>query len=1187
MQFKLYLCRPASWSAPKKFVRIMKLTAVLSLLFAVCSYGSTNGQKISLQLKNASLKTLFQTIENQSGYHFFYADEDLHHGSPLNIEVHNMDLKEVLSACFKGQPFKYSIVSKTIMVRYEPAKSLPAPEVLIPKDTTVRGVVKNEQGEPLSGVSVMLKGRNIGTTSSSDGSFRIAVPKLSDTLEISFVGYQSVTLPIDNRTLHAVNLEAKPSSLEELVIVGYGTQKKENLTTAVSQITAKELDTRPLPNVVSALQGQLPGLNIQTSSGDPGATPEINIRGFNSINGGGPLILIDGIVGDIDRVNPADIETVTVLKDAASSAIYGARGAFGVVLITTKKGKAGSLAVNYTNNFSATRPTTRTDFISDPYVYGKTVDAALTGYNGTTYTQYDDEDWEIIKKVAGGEIEPYYEEQPDGTYKFYGNTNWYDYLFRKWQPGQMHNISLSGGSEKLHGYLSGRYYKTTGIQNIVDAPLAKYNLKASLTFKANDWLEISDDIQYNNSDQKEYGGYRNGWGGIWSTTTWYNLFPFYPSEINGVPFDFSGGGAQGALQQGNNWKTQFEEQFINTIAAKLTPLKGMELNFNYSNKINHVSNTTRLNTFDIIVGNQLQLENVGVNRLTEDRGRGDYRAMNIFGTYNRDIKDHHFKLMLGYNQENYVSDNITAEQGGLLFDELANLNLGTELLRADGSATVWAVQGYFGRFNYDYKNKYLLEVNARYDGSSRFPSESRWGMFPSVSTGWYVSRENFWKPLKDVVSNFKLRASYGKLGNQNVSLYTFSEIMGLGQSSWLVDGQKLNYAGVPAPLPSSVSWEKTKTLDFGIDLGFLQNKITASFDWYEKRTDGMYLPGEPLPAVFGANEPQENIAGLRNRGFELNIGYHDQFSVAGSPLHLNASVSLYNFKGVITKYPNPNGIMSNFWEGQELGQIWGYHIDGQFQTDEEAKAFQDQFANPTKDLGQVYKFIINTAQNKEWKGLKAGDIHYVDLDGDGSIDKGDYTLADHGDIRPIGNAMPKLPFGFTLSADWKNFDLYVAGTGVVHQDWYPTGDIFWGTYERPYLSFIRKDLITNAWTPENPERTYPQIYRGYTSLGANRSLGEVNDYYLLNVGYLRVKNLTLGYTLPEKLTNRFQIKKLRIYFSGENILTWRFGDLTKYVDPEQAGSAINYNDPSGAVSRARLEDYPIGKTYSVGINLTL
>jgi hypothetical protein len=415
------------------------------------------------------------------------------------------------------------------------------------------------------------------------------------------------------------------------------------------------------------------------------------------------------------------------------------------------------------------------------------------------------------------------------------------------------------------------------------------------------------------------------------------------------------------------------------------------------------------------------------------------------------------------------------------------------------------------------------------------------------------------------------------------------QILGMGQTLWLNNGVRQYYVGMPNPLPSTISWESTKTIDFGIDVGFFNNKLNASFDWYEKNTSGMYLPGSPLPAVYGAAEPKENIASLRNRGFELSVSYNNSFPVAGSPLTLRATASVYNFKGVITKYPNPNGVMSTYWEGQKLGEIWGYHIDGQFQSDKEAADYQNSFENPSRDLGKVYKFEVNLAQNSEWKGLKAGDIKYIDLDGDGSIDKGNNTIADHGDLKPIGNAMPQFPFGFNVALAWKAIDFSVAGAGVAHQDWYPRGNIYWGSYERPYLSFIRKDLATNAWTPETPDNKYPQIYRGYTSLevGGERSLGEVNDYYMTNVGYLRIRNITIGYSFPVSVTQRIKIKNLRIYASGENIFTWRFGNLTKYIDPEQAGSGINYNNPGDAVKMDRVEDYPIGKTFSFGISLSL
>ncbi|TZF85048.1 TonB-dependent receptor [Pedobacter sp. BS3] len=1164
----------------------MKLTGIMLLTLTLHVSATSFAQRVTISKQNSSLKEVFKDLHQQTGYYFIYNNEVIKNARPVTVNLVNENFDEALRTIFKDQNLVYTLRNNTLVIRVKKEKT--ADGIQLPP-VNVKGKVTDSKGEPLPGATIRIKGDIKVAIADANGNFSLPDVDNNAVLVISYTGFVSQEIPVKGQTGPlSITLKEDTQGLSEVVVVGYGTQKRINLTGAVAQIDSKDLESRPSPNITTSLQGLLPGLNIQSNNGNPSDAPDINVRGFNSINGGSPLILIDGIQGSIDRVNPLDVESVTVLKDAASSAIYGARGAFGVILITTKKGKAGKMTVDYTNSFGQTTTTTRTDYISDPYVYGKTVDAALFGYNGTTYTGYNDADWEKIKQVASGELAPFNEQQPDGSYKFFGNTNWYSYLFRKWQPMQNHNISLSGGNEKVQAYLSGRYYRSATIQNIVDPHLTKYNLKGNVNFKANSWLEIADNIQFSTDNHIDYGGARNGYGGIWSTTTWYYLFPFLPKELNGMPFDYYNSGAQGALEKGSNYQRFYSEQFINTLSGKVTPFKGMVLNLDYSNTINHIANSVRLNKYDVLTGAKATPTVGGVNKLTEDRDRNYYNALNIYGTYSRDIaKDHHFKLLLGYNQEHYQSDDITAAQGDLLIEDLANLNLGTNLLQADGSASVWAVQGYFGRFNYDFRNKYLLEINARYDGSSRFPSESRWGLFPSISGGWYISRENFWKPLEKVASSLKLRASYGKLGNQNVDLYTFTQIMGLGQTNWLYNNAKLNYVGIPAPLPSVVSWESSKTVDFGADLGFLKDKLTVSFDWYEKNISGMYLPGEPLPAVFGASEPKENIASLRNRGFELGVTYNDQFMVAGAPLHFRAYASVYNFNGVITKYPNPNGLMSSFWEGQKLGEIYGYHIAGQFQSDEEALAYQNSFNNPSTSLGQVYKFELNTATNADWKKLRAGDIKYVDVNGDGAINKGDNTLANHGDLQSIGNAMPRFPFGFSFGADWKAFDISIAGTGVAHQDWYPTGDIFWGTYERPYLSFIRKDLISNAWTPEHPEKTYPQIYRGYVSLGAQRSLGEVNDYYLTNVGYLRVKNLTVGYTLPQKLTQKVNIQKLRIYFSGENILTWRFGNLTKYIDPEQAGSGISYSDPNKATSIDRVENYPMGKTFSLGVNLTL
>ncbi|ARS35159.1 SusC/RagA family TonB-linked outer membrane protein [Pontibacter actiniarum] len=1159
--------------------RRLVVFALLVTYLQAHAYGFSQG--ISIHEQNASLEKVFKAISKQSGYLFLYNDELLEKARPVTLELKDASLEHVLAVCFKNQPLTYSLVENTIVVK-------PAPARQRQEEVAVSGKVTDKDGVGLPGVTVVLKGTSKGTSTDAEGNFSIGVPGGAGTLVFSYIGFQAQEVETNGRAIINVTLAEDTKALEEVVVVGYGTQKKANLTGAVDQVNAEDIALRPSADITSSLQGLLPGLNIQMNSGDPTATPDINIRGFNSINGGGLLVLIDGIEGNLTRVNPQDIESVTVLKDAASAAIYGARGAFGVILITTKTGKAGEMVVNYTNNFGWTTPTTRTDYISDPYVYGKTVDAALFGYNGTSYTGYNELDWEAIRMVANGEIEPFHELQPNGTYKFFYKTNWYDYLFKKYQYSNMHNISVSGGSDKIKGYLSGRVFERETINNIADAGMDRYNLKANVSFKPTKWLELSDNILFNHDKEEDFGGYRNGYGGIWSTTTWYQLFPFLPNKVDGKPFDLYGQGGPAAMEDAQNWQRFNTEEFTNTFRARATPLENLELNFNYSNRITNTARTYRLNEFEYLTGARMDLQTVGVNRLSEYRWRDYYNALNAYGTYSLNLgAKNNIKVMAGFNQEEFERDRVLAQQGGLLIRDLANLALGTELMTADGSSELWAVQGYFGRFNYDYDARYLLEVNARYDGSSRFPSESRWGWFPSVSVGWQVNRESFWQPIENTFSFLKLRASYGSLGNQNISTNTFQQTMSIGRSEWLDGGQQIIYAGAPAPLPKVVSWETTSTINFGADMGFFRNRLTASIDVYQKDTEDMYLPGTPLPGVFGATEPKENLASLRNRGFDLSLGYNNSFEVVGSPLAVRATASVTNFKGTITKFDNPNGLMSSYWEGQELGQIWGYHVDGQFQSDEEAIAYQNSFVNPSNSLGNVYNYILNVVQNNDWNQLRAGDIKYVDVDGDGRIDRGNYTLEDHGDLQPIGNAMPKFPFGFNVSASWKGLDLSVAGAGVAKQNWYPTGDIYWGTYQRPYLSFLRKDLVDNAWTPETPGNRYPQIERGYAALNSGRSLNEMNDYYLENIGYLRVKNLTLGYTLPEALTSRASIKKLRVYLSGENLFTWRFGNLTKYIDPEQAGSAIDYSNPGDAVNRADLRSYPMGKTYSMGINVTL
>ena len=1065
--------------------------------------------------------------------------------------------------------------------------------VVMAKAQRITGTVQSDvDGRLLPGVTVQVQNSNRGPVTNVSGHYELTGVSPEDTLVFSFIGYQTYATKIGNQKVVNVSLVSAASELNQLVVVGYGEQKKGNLTGAVQQIGGENLVNRPNTNITKTLQGLLPGVNIQMNTGDPAfSSNELNVRGFNSLNGGQPLVLVDGIEGDLDLVNPSDVESITVLKDAAAAAIYGGRGSFGVILVKTKEGGMGEMKLSYSNQFGWTTPTTRRDYITDPYQQGKIVDAAIYGYNSQSYTGYDsDMDWEIIKQVADGNLEPFEVKQPDGTYKFYGKTDWYNYLYRKWQPSQIHNISIQGGSDKVTAYLSGRLLNRVTIPKIRKTQYTKYNITGKINFKVTNWLNVGGDIRLITYDQERYG-----YSDFFSSNDWRMLFSFMPKEIDGTPYDFHGTGRYAAVENdkkngGDGNKLRYQnKRLVSTFRAQLTPIKDLVFDFNYTYKYNNTARSIRRVPYFFLTGNEVTMRTRGSNSLAEYRWQYFSTFLNLYGTYSKQIQNHHFKLMMGASQKYYERDRIMAEKDTLLDNSLSNLGIGTHLVQADGSALLYARRGYFGRFNYNYKGKYLLEVNARYDGSSRFPKENRWGFFPSVSAGWKISEEKFWQPIRSAVSSFKFRGSYGALGNQDVDIYSFVPTLGLGRLSWLDAGaNQLIYAGTPAPLPSHVGWETTKMLDFGVDIGFLDQHLSTSFDWYKKEISGMYVPGKPLPAVFGATEPKENIASLRNIGFEWNVSYQNEFPVLGSPLHFKVTANVSNFKGVITKFENPKGLLSSFWDGQKLGTIWGYHVAGQFQSDEEAAAYQYSFDNPKTALNHTYTYILNSVHNGDWDHLRAGDPKYIDLNGDGRIDDGRSTLEDHGDIRPIGNAMPQLPFGFTINASWKGFDLLVAGYGIAQQDWYPTGGLFWGTYERPYWSLIRKDLVDNVWSPENPGGKFPQIYRGYAALSRNRSLGAINDYYLMNIGYLRIKNLTLGYTLPAALTKRVHIDNMRVYVSGEDLFTMTFGGLTKYIDPEVAGSGIGYNDPHNAAGMSSATNkYPMGKTYSFGISINL
>ncbi|MCX2839063.1 TonB-dependent receptor [Salinimicrobium sp. MT39] len=1040
----------------------------------------------------------------------------------------------------------------------------------------VQGKVIDQEGLPLPGVTVQIKGTSIGTVTDFEGRFSLTASSQSDTLVFSYLGFKSQERKIGSQTEFVITLEQDLQALNEVVVVGYGKTSRENLSTAVSTVNTENIAERPVADITSSLQGLSPGLNVTQSTGKVGAEPRINIRGFTSINGGQPLILIDGVEGNLSNLNPNDVESISVLKDAGSAAIYGARAAFGVVLVTTKNAKEGNILVNLGSTIAVSSPTMNTDFVTDPYLAVSIVDEAFRNNSGASYTGYSEADMEALLEVSQNpSLARVIVDQRNGReqYVHYGHTDWWDTFFRKRYPSQIYTGSVSGGSEKIQAYFSYRNFQSTGILKVQDDEFQKYNLRGKLDIQANDWLKFSNNMQYNSSEDLEHGGTQYGYRDVWGSMIWVHALPSYmPTNPDGTALwrtelnNYTiGDGIYASLLQGTSKQQTNDNGFSNIASAELKLFPSLKINGSYAIRRNNYSQferSTRI-PYSIYPG---QIDLMGYDYLNEYRSESKYDALNVYGEYRGLFGDHNLKAVLGYNHETFLIKRIEAGKQNLISDNLNSLGLATSNPSAGGSASEWALQGLFYRLSYDYKDKYLLEFNGRYDATSRFPSNYRWGFFPSASAGWLLNKEGFFSDLEKDINMLKLRVSYGSLGNQNINDYAYFSTLPNGLYDYVMNGSRLNFIESPALNPTEITWEEVSTLNLGTDIALLDNRFFMSFDWFQRDTEGMLVPGATLPAVLGAASPLENAADLRTRGFELSLTYGDSFELSNDPFSFSLTGNLSNSVTKITRFENPNLSLIDFYEGMTNGELWGYRIDGLFQTEEEIANHADQ------------SFVSNRITSGG--GLKPGDVKYLDLNGDGVVNQGENTVNDPGDREIIGNSAPRYLYSLTLNTEWKGFDLSAFFQGVGKQDWYPNSDsrLFWGPYNRPYNSFIRKDLADNMWSPENPNAYFPRNY-GYIALGG--SLEKVNDRYLQSVAYLRLKNLTFGYTVPEGIISQVPATKLRVYFSGENLFT--FSPLTDYIDPEAASNSVNLNQPTTSSNRSTAQTVPFTKTYSLGL----
>lgn len=1066
--------------------------------------------------------------------------------------------------------------------------------VLSAQNRSISGKVFDTNEEPLIGVTVTIENTTIGAITDIDGAFTLQVPEGKVVLNVSYVGFvpQKVTVASGQSNV-TVRLSEDAVLLNEVVVVGYGKQKKVNLTGAVASVGGEELENRVTKSLSSMLQGTVAGLNVTISSGVPGSSASINVRGITSIHESEPLVLIDGAVGDIDRVNPNDVESISVIKDASAAAIYGARAAFGVILVTTKSGAAkdGKATVRYSGRFGWQAPTTSTDYETTGYWSVYTINQFWQANSGTLYVDYTDQDmqelWNRVNDKTEHPDRPWVvEDVRNGRnqWVYYGNYDWWHSLYRDNRPMQQHNVSISGGKDDVKYFVSGSYDKQTGILRENPDIYRKYNLRSKIDFRINEWLTMSNNTSFYSSQYSYLGD-----GDVENTLAYSarHALACFPQKNPDGSWLYStpylnykvANGRHILLGENSHRNVERSTDFTNTTRLVYAPIRELSFTGDFTYRQYQSRNTSRSNVMyyrEYPDGELLSYATgAGANRLDEAVNTNQYYSTNIFGTYDDTFNQaHHLSVVGGMNYEAWKNKNISAYGENLVSTDLDDLDLvgqnaeGATITGVGGGQNEYALLGIFGRINYDYKSRYLFEVSGRYDGTSRFASGSRWGFFPSASAGWRISEESFFQPVRQWIDNLKVRGSFGSLGNQNISsYYSFARLISISSLGYTFgEGSVLpKYSSLSAPIASGMTWETAQQWDFGFDLTMLGNRLNLTVDGYIRDTKDMLTDGVDLPGVYGADLPDMNAADLRTKGYEITLNWRDRLTLGNKPFEYSVGLNLSDYKSVITKYDNENKTFAkDYYEGMEIGEIWGYVTDGLFQTDEEAKAYAEKV-----DLSYVLK-----GQTGGWQ---AGDVKFVDLDGDGKIGIGSNNVDNPGDRKILGNSLPSFSYGISASAQWNGFDVSAFFQGTGNHYWYPAGQSmpFWGPYSYPYLSFLQKDFLADVWTAENTDAYFPRAMAYSASGGV---LSNVNDRYLQNLRYLRFKNLTVGYTLPQSWTGKARIESVRIYFTGENLCYWSpLKKHSRYVDPEAA------IDRSDAYNNAY---YPWQKSFLFGIDVT-
>ena len=1078
---------------------------------------------------------------------------------------------------------------------------------------SVVGKVVDANGEPLVGASVVEAGTSNGTITDLDGAFVLSVEP-NVTLVVSYVGYKDQEVRAHKDMV--VMLREDTQVLDEVVAVGYGTQKKANLTGAVTTVdVSKTLESKTESDVAKALQGAVPGLTITNATGDLDADPTVVIRGIGTLSNSGtstPLYIVDGVpVENLGYLNSNDIESISVLKDASSTAIYGTRAAFGVVLVTTKTAKtAEKVSVTYNNNFAWSRASAMPEYPSVlEQITAMTMANDNAGVASELFGMYFNTDEFIAKATAWQDWaatqgwknnkSPYREMVYGLDWDengFYADWDVAGIMFNNAAPSQNHNLSVSGNSGKTNYYMSLGYNHQQGIMNFNPDKMDKFNATVNLSTKVNNWLEIGGrfNMQHRTYSYPEVRG-QGTYQYVWRWGSFFGPYGYFEDE-NGNQYD--GRQMIGFRKDaGDAYRKRMNLRAGGFI--KLNLAKGFTFNGDYTftyraGRYKAVGLPEDLvNTWSLF-GEDFAHGPINTSTYIETENSHYYNHVaNMYFNYNGSWKGHNLNVMVGANIDKDEYEKLYYERHDLLSSDKYEMHLTGSDYDYSHSHPHNGSVGIFGRINYDYKGIYLLEFSARGDASSKFPSHSQWAFFPSGSVGYRMSEEPYFQAAKEHVSNLKVRASYGTIGNQEIGSYMFLETMDKGQVNWLGEGDaKYYYFGTPKLVSPTLTWETIATANVGIDLGFFNNDLNVNFDWYQRDTKDMLAPGAALPQVLGTSAPYMNAGSLRTRGWELNIDWRHVFHDAGD-LAVHANFNLADYKATIIDWDS-NDLVNTNYAGKEYGEIWGFETDRYFTPED----FNED-GSYKQVLDAEGNYVSGVADQSLLESGKftygPGDIKFVDQNGDGKIDWGKGTKDDHGDLVKIGNSTPRFQYSFRIGADWKGLDIDLFFQGVGKRDmWTQSAFVMPMMRGVDAIYSSQMDYITNDEIVAGiirQDADYPRLYGGGAGQGnASTSIldgGKFNFYpqdkYLVNMAYLRLKNLTVGYTLPQKWTRKATIEKVRIYASFNNLADL-INHTAKYgFDPETSTGRGTGSYGNGTYGRTE----PLYRSYSFGLQVTL